>query len=258
MCVLVATIEPNVLRDASPLLDATTELTNDVQVVMKDVEEMAKKPTGDATTASVELAKKKDSEFSKLRNEFQKAVSPRDDDAATMEENKKSCDKLQEDLDTAKKLNRALLTEIDRLTEQLSSGGGSNMEEIRRKLGLENEELQAALEEEEVKTEQLEAKVVKLEQDLTQFKQATERIISEKDEDLKFLRKRHAQQMESLQNTIDAQQRAKAESAKAQIEVVQRARETCDEEKSNLEREMDLLQNECQLQIEEYCGPHQK
>ena len=64
--------------------------------------------------------------------------------------------------------------EIQALTEQFSEGGTKNIaevEKVRRKLGLENEELQNALEEAEGALEQEEAKLLKMQLEFTQVSQ---------------------------------------------------------------------------------------
>ena len=106
--------------------------------------------------------------------------------------------------------------ELQSVSEQLTEGGKNSLEveKLRRKLGLENEELQAALEEAEAALEQEESKLLKVQLELTQFKQSTERKLNEKDEEVEALRKNHARQLEALQNTIDAEQKAKSESQK--------------------------------------------
>ena len=106
--------------------------------------------------------------------------------------------------------------ELQSVSEQLTEGGKNSheVEKLRRKLGIENEELQAALEEAEAALEQEESKLLKVQLELTQFKQSTERKMNEKDEEMEGLRKNHARQLEALQNTIDAEQKAKSESQK--------------------------------------------
>lgn len=57
------------------------------------------------------------------------------------------------------------------MTEQFSEGGSKNLaevEKVRRKMGLENEELQSALEEAEGSLEQEEAKFLKMQLEFTQ------------------------------------------------------------------------------------------
>ena len=111
-------------------------------------------------------------------------------------------------------VNNYFPAEIQSVKEQLSEGGKSSrheVEKIRRKLGLENEELQAALEEAEAALEQEESKLLKVQLELTQLKQTSERRLSEKDEELESLRKKQQRQLQALQNTIDSSQKTKVE-----------------------------------------------
>jgi len=121
-----------------------------------------------------------------------------------------------EKYDSLKKENRALTAELSGITEQLSEGGKSSheVEKIKRKLGMENEELQIALEEAEAQLEQEEAKLLKFQLELTQLKQSSDRRLAEKDEEIESMRKNHARQFASLSNTIEADQKTKAEAMK--------------------------------------------
>jgi len=103
--------------------------------------------------------------------------------------------------------------ELSGITDQLSEGGKSSaeVEKIRRKLGMENEELQVALEEAEAALEQEEAKFLKVQLEYTQHRQSSERRMGEKDDELENLRKNHQRQMEALQNTIDSELKSKSE-----------------------------------------------
>ena len=74
--------------------------------------------------------------------------------------------------------------------------------------------VQVALEEAELALEQEEGKLLKVQLELTQLKQATEKKFSERDEELENMRKNHQRQIESLQNTIDSEQRSRNEQAK--------------------------------------------
>merc|ERR1712050_611068 len=117
--------------------------------------------------------------------------------------------------------------------EQLSDGGRSNVEveKLQRKLGLENEELQLALEEAEGALEQEEAKLLKLQLEYTQLKQSSDRKYSDKEDELDTSRKNHARQLEALQATIDAELRTKSD--------MQRDRKTYENHIIELENSLD-------------------
>jgi chromosome segregation ATPase len=85
---------------------------------------------------------------------------------------RKTNEEMEEKVEQFKKENRMLSSEVQTMSEQFSEGGSKNsaeVEKVRRKMGLENEELQAALEEAEGALEQEEAKFLKNFQTLPKF-----------------------------------------------------------------------------------------
>merc|ERR1712211_185098 len=72
-------------------------------------------------------------------------------------------------------------------------------------------ELQGALEEAEGTLEQEENKVLRAQLELGQVKQEIDRRIAEKEEEFNNTRKNHGRAMESLQASLESEQRAKAE-----------------------------------------------
>merc|ERR1719158_2243293 len=78
-------------------------------------------------------------------------------------------------------------------------------------LETEKEELQAALEEAEGALEAEENKVLRAQLELGQVKQEIDRRIAEKEEEFNNTRKNHGRAMESLQASLDTEQRSKAE-----------------------------------------------
>lgn len=82
------------------------------------------------------------------------------------------------------------LDEIHDLTEQLGEGGRSvhEIDKIRRRLEMEKDELQAALEEAEAMLEVEEAKVQRGLQELATIKQDIDRRLAEKDEEFESTR----------------------------------------------------------------------
>merc|ERR1719369_1921797 len=119
------------------------------------------------------------------------------------------------------------------MNEQMSDGGRSSVEveKLQRKLGLENEELQLALEEAEGALEQEEAKLLKLQLEYTQLKQSSDRKYADKEDELDTSRKNHARQLEALQATIDAELRTKSD--------MQRDRKTYENHIIELENSLD-------------------
>merc|ERR1712008_360943 len=92
--------------------------------------------------------------------------------------------------------------------------GGRNLHEIMKnakRLEIEKEELQAALEEAEGALEQEENKVLRAQLELDQVRQEIDRKIQEKEEEFENTRKNHQRAMDSLQASLEAESRAKAE-----------------------------------------------
>jgi len=120
---------------------------------------------------------------------------------------------LQDKIDTLKKENKALTAELHSVSEQLSDGGRNSveLEKLRRKLGMENEELQLALEEAEQALEIEEGKLLKIQLEYSQLRQSSDRKLSERDEELESSRKNHQRQIEALQSTIENELKSKTE-----------------------------------------------
>merc|ERR1711953_467340 len=78
-------------------------------------------------------------------------------------------------------------------------------------MGAEKEELQAALEEAEGALHAEENKVLRAQLELGQVKQEIDRRIAEKEEEFENTRKNHARAMDSMQASLETEQRSKAE-----------------------------------------------
>merc|ERR1711989_200221 len=118
-----------------------------------------------------------------------------------------------EQLDVVKRENKNLADEIKDLLDQLGDGGRSihELDKQRRRLEVEKEELQGALEEAEAALEQEENKVLRAQLELGQVRQEIDRKIQEKEEEFNNTRKNHARAMDSMQASLEAESRAKAE-----------------------------------------------
>merc|ERR1711970_1443976 len=116
-------------------------------------------------------------------------------------------------LDVVKRENKNLGDEIKDLLDQLGEGGRSihDLDKTRRRLEVEKEELQAALEEAENASEQEENKVLKAQFELTQTKQEIDRRLAEKEEEFENTRKNHGRAMDSLNASLESEQKAKGE-----------------------------------------------
>merc|ERR1712141_695790 len=126
---------------------------------------------------------------------------------------KAAWDEAVEQLDVVKRENKNLADEIKDLLDQLGEGGRSihELDKQRRRLEVEKEELQAALEEAEAALEQEENKVLRAQLELGQVRQEIDRKIHEKEEEFIKFRKNHQRAMDSLQASLEAESRAKAE-----------------------------------------------
>merc|ERR1711902_29236 len=126
---------------------------------------------------------------------------------------KAALDEANEQLDIVRRENKNLADEVKDLLDQLGDGGRSihELDKQRRRLEVEKEELQAALEEAEAALEQEENKVLRAQLELGQVRQEIDRKIHEKEEEFDNTRKNHQRAMGSLQASLEAESRAKAE-----------------------------------------------
>merc|ERR1711902_450138 len=126
---------------------------------------------------------------------------------------KAALDEANEQLDIVRRENKNLADEVKDLLDQLGDGGRSihELDKQRRRLEVEKEELQAALEEAESALEAEENKVLRAQLELGQTKQEIDRKIAEKEEEFENTRKNHARAMDSMQASLETEQRSKAE-----------------------------------------------
>merc|ERR1711899_203928 len=126
---------------------------------------------------------------------------------------KSANEEILEHLDTVKRENKNLADEIKDLLDQLGDGGRSihELDKQCRRLEVEKEELQAALEEAEAALEQEENKVLRAQLELGQVRQEIDRKIAEKVEEFDNTRKNHQRAMDSLQASLEGENKAKTE-----------------------------------------------
>ncbi|KAM5229350.1 uncharacterized protein MYH16 [Ctenodactylus gundi] len=118
-----------------------------------------------------------------------------------------------EHLESVKKENKTLQEEMKELIEQLGEGGRSvhELQKMKKKLEVEKEELQVALEEAESSLEVEESKVIRIQLELAQVKADIDRRIHEKEEEFEATRKNHQRAIESLQASLEAEAKGRAE-----------------------------------------------
>merc|ERR1711975_115673 len=141
--------------------------------------------------------------------------------------------------------------EIKDLLDQLGDGGRSihELDKQRRRLEVEKEELQGALEEAEGALEQEENKVLRASLELGQVRQEIDRRMAEKEEEFNNTRKNHARAMDSMQASLEGEQRSKAEAL--------RIKKKLEGEINELEIALDhanKANNEAQKSIKRYQG----
>ncbi|XP_058892813.2 myosin-16 [Kogia breviceps] len=118
-----------------------------------------------------------------------------------------------EHLESVKKENKTLQEEIKELVDQLGEGGRSihELQKMKKKLEIEKEELQVALEEAESSLEVEESKGIRIQLELAQVKADIDRRIHEKEEEFETTRKNHQRAIESLQASLEAEAKGRAE-----------------------------------------------
>ncbi|KAG7239436.1 hypothetical protein INR49_028907 [Caranx melampygus] len=119
----------------------------------------------------------------------------------------------QDQIEIVRKDNKTLSEEIKELVDQLGEGGRSvhELQKAKKKLEVEKEELQLALEEAEASLEVEEGKLVRVQLELAQVKADIDRRIHEKEEEFEVTRKNHARAVESLQASLEAEAKGRAE-----------------------------------------------
>merc|ERR1719385_717326 len=176
------------------------------------------------THAAAVITEKRARNFDKVVGEWKAKA---DDITAELEASRSECrnfnsevyrlkaayDETNEQLDVVRRENKNLADEIKDLLDQLGDGGRSihELDKQRRRLEVEKEELQAALEEAEGAPEQEENKVLRAQLELGQVRQEIDRKIQEKEEEFNNTRKNHSRAMDSMQASLEAESRAKAE-----------------------------------------------
>merc|ERR1719309_412084 len=126
----------------------------------------------------------------------------------------KACyDESLEHLDGVRRENKNLSDEIRDLMDQIGEGGRNihDISKAARKLEIEKEELQCALEEAESALENEENKVLKGQLELSQVRQEIDRRIHEKEEEFENTRKVHLKAIENMQSAYELEAKAKAE-----------------------------------------------
>jgi len=192
-----------------------TRVVSDLESVQVEVER---------AQGLAQAAEKKQRQFDKVVGEWKLKV---DDLAAELDSSQKECrnystelfrvkaayEENLEQVDSVRRENKNLADEIKDLMDQIGEGGRGlhETEKCRKRLEIEKEELQAALEEAETALEQEENKVLRGQLELSQVRQEIDRRLSEKDEEFDNTRKCHQRAIDSMQASLEAEAKGKAE-----------------------------------------------
>jgi len=206
------------LNKCNALEKVKARLQGEVEDLMVDVER---------ANANASAMDKKQKQFDKLINEWKQKC---EDITIELEASQKEArhystelfklktqyEESHEQIEALRKENKNLADEIKDLMDQLGEGGKSvhELDKARKRAELEKEELQAALEEAESALEQEEAKVLRAQMELSTVRQEIDRRIHEKEEEFENTRRNHARALESMQASLEAETRSKAEALK--------------------------------------------
>ncbi|XP_063612890.1 myosin heavy chain, muscle-like [Penaeus indicus] len=218
-------------------------------------------------------AEKRQKNFDKIIGEWKTKV---DDLGAELDASQKECRNYSTELfrvkaayeesldqnDTIRRENKNLSDEIKDLMDQIGEGGRSlhEVQKTAKRFEIEKEELQSALEEAEAALEQEENKVLRSQLELSQVRQEIERRIQEKEEEFDNTRKCHQRALDSLQASLEAEAKGKAEAVRirkkleSDINETELALEHSNKAISDLQKHVKKMQNELRelsLAIEE-------
>ncbi|XP_059177767.1 myosin heavy chain, striated muscle-like isoform X1 [Physella acuta] len=194
---------------------AKSRLQGELEDLMIDVERsnanannLEKKQRGFDKTISEWQAKAND-----LQAELENAQKEARGYSAELFRTKAQIEEAHDQVEALRRENKNLADEIHDLTDQLGEGGRSTheLEKSRKRLELEKEELQAALEEAESALEQEEAKVMRAQLEISSVRADIDRRIQDKEEEFENTRRNHQRAMDSMQASLEAEAKGKAE-----------------------------------------------
>ncbi|XP_067673665.1 myosin heavy chain, striated muscle-like [Haliotis asinina] len=187
------------------------DLMIDVERANATVHNMEKKQRNFDKTAQEWQAKVKD-----LQVELECAQKESRDYSTELFRLRSEMDECNSQMESLRKENKNLADEIVQLNRQLTEDGHSvsEMEKAKKRLLLEKEELQAALIEAEAALEQEEAKVIRAQQEVSHSRVDTERRIAEKDEEIDTLRRNNQRSLDSMQVSLDAENKSKMDAVR--------------------------------------------
>ncbi|UJR08396.1 hypothetical protein I4U23_012667 [Adineta vaga] len=252
------------LNKCNALEKVKARLQGEVEDLMVDVER---------ANANASAMDKKQKQFDKLINEWRQKC---EDITIELEASQKEArnfstelfklkqqyEESHEQIDALRKENKNLADEIKDLIDQLGEGGKNvhELDKARKRAELEKEELQAALEDAEAALEQEEAKVLRAQMELSTVRQEIDRRIHEKEEEFENTRRNHQRALESMQASLEAEARSKAETLKqkkkleSDINELEVALDHANRTNADLQKSLKRIQQnitELQAQVEE-------
>nr|CRZ24364.1 BMA-MYO-5 [Brugia malayi] len=118
-----------------------------------------------------------------------------------------------EQVETLRRENKVLTEELKDVTDQLGEGGKSlhELQKQKRKLEMEKNELQQALDDAESALEIEENKVLRAQIEISQIRSEIEKRITEKEEEFQNTRNNHQRTLESMQASLETETRGRAD-----------------------------------------------
>ncbi|XP_053388294.1 myosin heavy chain, striated muscle-like isoform X5 [Mercenaria mercenaria] len=195
-------------KTKSRLAGELEDLMIDVDRANANANNLEKKQRGFDKTIAEWEARVRD-----LQSELENAQKEARSYSAELYRTKAQAEEANDTIDSLKRENKNLADEIHELTDQLTEGGRSvhEVEKARRRLEMEKDELQAALEEAESALEQEEAKVSRAQLEIAAIRQEIDRRIAEKEEEFENTRRNHQRSMDSMNASLEAEAKGKAE-----------------------------------------------
>ncbi|EYC46232.1 hypothetical protein Y032_0404g853 [Ancylostoma ceylanicum] len=130
---------------------------------------------------------------------------------------KSAMENLSEQCETLRRENKNYVQEIRDLNEQITQGGRTfhDLQKAVKRVELEKDELQHALDEAEAALEAEESKVLRSQIEVQQIRSDVERRIQEKEDEFENTRKNHQRALESIQASLETEAKSKAELLRA-------------------------------------------
>merc|ERR1739848_220365 len=130
---------------------------------------------------------------------------------------KNSTEEAVDNLEAVRRENKNLAEEVQELMEQVNEAGRTvhDLEKNKRVIDQERSDIQASLEEAEAAVESEEGKALRVQVELQQMKQESDRRLAEKDEEIDNTRRNAARAVEQIQASLDNEMRARGEAIRS-------------------------------------------